>query len=36
MAFLILFIIPALIALGFLIFGNRRVTLWEFLGKSVV
>lgn len=31
MAFLILFIIPALIALGFLIFGNRRVILWEFL-----
>lgn len=31
MAFLILFGIPALIALGFLIFGNRNVTLWEFL-----
>src|SRR3972149_2325862 len=31
MIFLILFLIPALIALGFLIFGGRRTTFWEFL-----
>lgn len=31
MVFLALFAIPALVALGFLIFGGKRVTLWEFL-----
>jgi len=33
MAFLILFGIPALVAMGFLIFGKHRITLWEFLAQ---